>query len=199
MLVKMSIKEMSVEDKAEFLIAVRNYRCQKRKKWAEGMDYKASDKSSDGTILLRSIASQGKTGFVGINDVKNMLKVMKREDCASGVLIGRRFTDAATREMTQENIQKVSDEYMPPIEPNDIFLTINDCVNSLCRAKCGEIPRKEDDCKGRLKESYCNVRSISDNASFHFEHGWVSLMKNDLRQLLSLNKPEKMRVSICLE
>ena len=120
-----------------------------------------------------------------------MLKVMKRKDCDSGVLIGKRFTDAATQEMTQDNIQHVSDVYMPPIKPENIFLTINGCIDDLCRARCGTIPLKESDCKGRLRESLCRVRSISDDALFHFEQGWLSLMKNDLRQLLSINKSTK--------
>jgi len=185
---------MSVEGKAELIIAIRNYKCEKREKRADGIDFKASDISSEEKILLRSIEPQGKTGFVGIDDVKKMLKVMKREDYHSGVLIGKRFTAAAVEEMAQENIQQVSDEYMPPLKPEKIYLTINDCVNNLCRAKCGEIPLKESDCKGHpLKEESCRVRAISDNALFHFEHGWASLMKNDLNQLLSLNRPKKAR------
>ena len=58
-LVKMSIEEMRIEDKAELLIAVRNYKCEKGEKWAEGMDYTASDKTSDKKVLLRSIEPQG--------------------------------------------------------------------------------------------------------------------------------------------
>jgi hypothetical protein len=120
-----------------------------------------------------------------------MVKVMKRKDCDRGVLIGKRFTDAATQEMNVNNIQQVSDEYMPPIKSENIILTINDCINNLCRTRCGAIPLKESDCKGRLKESLCRVRSISDDALFHYERGWMSLMKNDLRQLLLMNKTAK--------
>jgi hypothetical protein len=187
----MSEKEMSAEDKAEFLIAVRNYKCEKREKWSGGIDFMASDVTSDEKVLLRSIEPQSKPGFVGVDDVKNMLKVMKRKDCDRGVLIGKRFTNAATQEMNVYNIQQVSDEYMPPIKSENIILTINDCINNLCRTRCGAIPLKESDCNGRVKESLCRVRSISDDALFHYERGWMSLMKNDLRQLLLMNKTVK--------
>ena len=190
-MVEMREKEMSVEDKAEFLIAVRNYKCEKREKWSGGTDFMASDVTSEEKVLLRSIEPQTKLGFVGADDVKNMLKVMKRKDCDRGVLIGKRFTDAATQEMNVNNIQQVSDEYMPPVRSENIILTINDCVNNLCRTKCGAIPLKESDCKGRVKESVCRVRSINDDALFHYERGWMSLMKNDLRQLLLMNKTVK--------
>jgi len=187
----MSEKEMSVEDKAEFLIAVRNYKREKREKWSGGIDFMVSDVTSDEKLLLRLIEPQSNLGFVGADDVKNMLKVMKRKDCDRGVLISKRFTDAATQEMNLHNIQQVSDEYMPRIKSENIILTINDCINNLCRTRCGAIPQKESDCKGRLKESLCRVRSIGDDALFHYERGWLNLMKNDLRQLLLMNKTAK--------
>jgi hypothetical protein len=184
----MSKKEVSIEDKAEFLIAVRNLKCKKREKWSDGIDFMTSDVISDEKVFVRAIEPRSKAGFVGADDVKNMLKVMRHKDCDRGVLVGKRFTNAATQEMSLCNIQQVSDEYMPPVKSENIILTINDCVNNLCRTKCGAIPLKESDCKGSLEESLCRVRSISDNALFHYERGWMDLMKNDLRQLLLLNK-----------
>jgi hypothetical protein len=188
MLIDMSKKDVSIEDKAEFLIAVKNLKFEKREKWSDGIDFTTSDVISDEKTLVRVIEPRSKAGFVGADDVKNMLKVMRRKDCARGFIIGKRFTDAATQEMSLCNIQQVSDEYMPPVKTENIILTINDCVNSLCRTQCGAIPMKESECKGRLKESLCRVRSISDDALFHFERGWIDLMKNDLRQLLLMNK-----------
>jgi hypothetical protein len=190
-LIKMGIEEMKIEDRAEFIIAVRDYKCEKREKWADGIDYTASDKSSGLNVLLRSIEPQHKSTFVSVDDVRNMMKTMKRKRCASGVLVGNRFTDAASQEMAKNNIQQVSDSYMPPVTPEKIILTINGCTDSLCRKKCGGIPLKESECKGRLKEGLCPVKSISDDAIFHFERGWTDLMKNDLRQLLTLDKSIK--------
>ena len=187
-MVKMNEKEMSIEEKAEFLIAVKNLKCSKREKWSDGVDFMASDVVSDEKVFVRVIEPRSRSGFVGADDVKTMLKVMKRKDYARGVIIGKRFTDAATQEMISCNIQQVSDEYMPAVKSESIILTINGCVNNLCRTKCGAIPLKESDCKGRVKESVCRVRSINDDALFHYERGWMDLMKNDLRQLLIMNK-----------
>ena len=184
---------MSIEDKAELIIVMRNYKCEKRKRRTDGVDFTVSDAESDEKILLRSIEPQAKAGFVGVDDVKKMLKVMKSEDCDRGVLIGKRFTTAAAEEMVQEKIQQVSDEYMPPFKPEKLYFTINDCVNSLCRAKCGDIPLKQSDCKAFMDGNSCRVRTISNNSSFHFEQGWMCLLKDDLKQLLSLQKAVKMR------
>jgi hypothetical protein len=184
----MSKEEMSVEDKAEFLIAVRNYKCGKRKKWSNGVDFVASDGVSDEKVLVRLIKPQNRLRFVGADEVTSMLRVMRSEGCVKGVLIGRRFSAAATREMNTCNIQQVSDEYMPPVKLENMVLTISECVNNLCKTKCGTVPLRASDCKANVKDRFCRVRSISDDALFHRERGWMDLLKNDLRQLLLLNK-----------
>ena len=184
----LKLVKMSVEDKAELIIALRNYKCEKRKKRTDGIDFTVSDSLLEEKILLRSIEPQAKAGFVGVDDVKKMLKVIKSEDYDRGVLIGKRFTVAAVEEMVHYKIQHVSDEYMPPFKPDKLYLTINDCANNLCRAKCGAVPLKESNCQSKKDENPCRVKAISRNASFHFEKGWMSLLKDDLKQILLLNK-----------
>jgi len=187
----MSKMEISVKDKTEFLVAIRNLKCGKKEKWADGTDLVASDFVADEKVLVRTIMPRNKSGFVGADDVKDMLKVMRRKDCERGIIVGKRFTESAAEEMRLSNIQQVSDDYMPPVASENIMLTINDCINSLCRTKCGAAPLKESDCKGNSRESLCRIRSISDDSLFHYERGWIDLLKNDLRQLLLMNRTAK--------
>ena len=162
-------------------MAVRNYSCEDREKWEEGTDITALDEESNEKILLRMVNSKSSSGFVGIDTVRKMWEVMERENYDKGFLLGKRFTDAAKQEMAQKGIQRISERYKPTINPERLFLRINHYVNKLCKTKCGKIPQKESDC-----QSNCRIRIISDNACFHFGHGWISLMKNDLKQLLSV-------------
>jgi hypothetical protein len=187
----MSVKEMSNEDKAEFLIAVRNYKFEGKEKWSKGLDFKVSDETSGENVLLRLVDPNKKSGYIGADDVKAMVANMKRKDCELGILIGRRFTDAAKEEMTEGNIQQVSEDYMPPVTSENMILTINDCIDSICTTKCGKIPMQKSDCTGDLNTGICKVRTISDDVSFHSERGWTNLVKNDLRQLLLMNKIAK--------
>jgi len=172
---------MGIQDEVEIVMAVRNYSCEEREKWDEGIDITALDEASNEKILLRVVNSKSSSGVVGIDTVRKMWEVMEREDYDKGFLLGKRFTDAAKQEMVQKGIQRISERYMPTFNPERLFLRINHYVNKLCKTKCGKIPQKESDC-----QSNCRIRIISDNACFHFEHGWTSLMKNDLKQLLSL-------------
>ena len=34
----------------------------------------------------------------------------------------------------------------------------------------------------------CDVRLVSDNASFHFEHDWMDFLDRDLTDLLTIEK-----------
>jgi hypothetical protein len=184
----MSNIEMNVRDRAEFLLAMQNLKIGKEEKWTEGTDFVASDVVADDKVLVRLVEARGKSGFVGAEDVKRMVKVMRRKNCVRGIVVGKRFTQAAVAEMRSSNIQQASDEYMPPVPPENLVLKINDCINSLCITRCGVVPLQEDDCKGLLKGKPCRVRSISDDVLFHYERGWIDLLKNDLRQLLSLGQ-----------
>ena len=186
---------MSAEEKAGVIIALRNYKCERKKKRSDGVDFSVLDSASDEKILMRSLNLQTKAGFVSVDDVKRMLKDMKTQKCDRGVLISRRFTNAATEEMALGKIQQVSDEYMPPASLENIYGTLNEHVSSLCKTKCGAASSKQSDCQSWRDGSECRVKTISNNASFHFERGWTSLLNGDLRQLLSLPKNLKGRVT----
>lgn len=177
---------MSIKDEAELFMAMRNYSCEDREKWDEGIDIIALDTVSNEKVLLRIVETKSKSGFIGIDTVRKMREAMEREDYDKGVLFGKRFTDAAKQELTQNHIQRISEGYMPTFKPERLYLRINQYVNAMCKTKCGKIPEKESDCKGD-----CRIRVISDNSSFHFEQGWVNLMKKDLKQLLALNGSKK--------
>jgi len=162
-------------------MSMKNFSCEEREEWDRGTDITALDEKSNEKVLLRIVESKSKSGFVGIDAVKEMLEAMEREDYDKGVLFGKKFTVAAKRELKQNDIQRISEGYMPKFKPERLYLRINQYVNDLCKAKCGKIPEKESDCKGD-----CRIRVISDNASFHFEQSWINLMKNDLKQLLGI-------------
>ena len=167
-------------------MSMRNYSCEEREEWDQGMDITALDEESNEKVLLRIVEPKSRSGFVGVDAVREMLEAMEREDYDKGVLLGKRFTDAAKRELMENDIQRISDSHKPRFKPERLYVRINNYVNDLCKAKCGKIPKKESDCKGD-----CRIRIISDNASFHFEQGWIKLMKNDLKQLLAIRDSKK--------
>jgi len=181
---------MSLELKAELVMAIKDYECEERQRLDEGIDLTASDAKSDAKILLRVVTEpQTKSEVVGVDAVRKMTEAMKRENYDKGVLISKRFSEAAKREMSRKGIQMVSEEYTPRFKPQKLYLKIQDCIDDLCKAKCGRVPKKESDCKGRDSNGHysCKIRLISDNASFHSERGWTRFLENDLMQLLAVH------------
>jgi hypothetical protein len=102
------------------------------------------------------------------------------------------------------------------LDIQEVYAKVIRCADELCKSRCGHIPQSEAECKGYsdaptqcafcggsgrkqgrqcpvcfgtgLGETHysCIVRLISDNADFHFEHGWVRLLQNDLYAILEL-------------
>ena len=182
---------MDVEDKAGIIIAVRKYKCTKKKRRIDGVDFSALDSASDEKILLRSMEPQSKAGYVGLSEVRQMVKDMKRQKYDRGVFISKRFTAAASEEMSLRKIQRVSEEYFPPVTPDTLYLTIGNCINNLCEENCGNIPSNRSECHSGTEGNICRIKTIGENASFHFNVGLIKLLNDDLRQLLSLRKTVK--------
>jgi hypothetical protein len=158
----------------------------KTKKLANCTDFTVFD-ASNKKVLLRCIEPQGKA-YVGIGEVKSMIELIKREDYSRGILISNGFTAAALEGMVAGNIQQVSDVYMPPFETEKLYLTIFNRISNQCKAKCGKMGLKESNCQEKREKGPCKIKSIANNALFHFEQGWVDLLKNDLKLALALNK-----------
>ena len=181
---------MNMELKAELVMAIKDYECEERERLGNGIDFTASDAKSDDKILLRVITEpKTKSGVVNVDAVKEMADTIKHENYDKGVLISKRFSKAAEREMSRKDIQMVSEEFTHLLKPQELYRTICDYIDDLCQTKCGYIPQKESDCKGKDSNGHysCKIRVISDNASFHFERGWTRFLENDLMQLLAVH------------
>lgn len=94
--------------------------------------------------------------------------------------------------MESENIEAVSDKIKPHFKLEELYMTIDSCVQNLCIVKCGQLPENESDCKGYMDGHYsCDARLISDNANFHLKRGWIKLLERDLAKLLAVKKTLK--------
>ncbi|MFQ6081613.1 MAG: restriction endonuclease [Candidatus Bathyarchaeia archaeon] len=184
------LKGEGVVKMAELIMAVRDYENEEEQRWEKGIDIIASPIKSDDKILMRVITKpSSKSGVIGATAVREMGEELERKGYDKVFLIGKRFTKGAREVMSQEGIEMVSEKIMPSFKPQRLYVTIHNCINHLCRAKCGHVPREMSDCKGYSGGHYsCEIRLISDNAQFHFERGWTNLLQKDLEQLLTIGK-----------
>jgi len=180
-------------EKAEVISAVRDYETVETQRKKRMVDFTVSPSASDEKILMRVITDgHSKAGHVTADNVREMGEVLKARDYDEGILIGKRFTKAAQRAMTREEIELISERSRPRFKLERLHSVINRCVTGLCRAKCGAVPMTESDCVGYVDGHYsCDVRLVSDNASFHFELGWAGFLERDLTKLLAIEKALK--------
>jgi len=189
------IIEKELVEKAEVISAVRKYENSKIRKNGNEVDFTVSPSGSNDKILIRVITeAKSSSGYVGMNAVREMSEFIEKHDYDKGILIGKRFTEAAKSEMERRNIEAFSKNIRPYFKVEPLYLAINSRIENLCRMRCGHVPMKESECKGYVDGSYsCDVRLINDNVSFHAEHGWTGFLKKDLAKLLAIEKRVRKR------
>ena len=173
------------ENKTNFIIAVRGYKNVTRQKNGNFTDVTALDNLNN-KVLLRMIEPLTNE-YISLNDVKNMAELVKQDDYDSAILISRKFTDSALEEMRKQEIQYVSEDYMPPFDIRELYSAIMNRANNQCQKKCGKVLTATSDCKERATD-ICKIKLLAMNAKNHFEDEMVGLLKNDLKVALALNR-----------
>lgn len=171
------------EIKTNFIIAVRGYKIVKKQKSGTATDVIVLDNSNN-KVLLRTIEPLTPE-YIGINDIKNMAELVKRESYDSAIVISKHFTDNALNEISKQKIEYISEDYMPPFDIQELYLAIVNCANNSCQKKCGKTLTIIPDCEE--KTAYmCKTKALVTSAKEHFENGTIGLLKNDLRVALTL-------------
>jgi hypothetical protein len=185
-------KDEGLFETAKLVSAVRGYQLEQTRRKDEIVDFTVSPLESDERILIRIIKHRdGKTGYVGIDAVKEMSRTLQTQRYSRGIIVGKRFTEAARNETTREDIEVVH-VGTPRFKLDELYSVIQDHVDALCQARCGQAPDKKSDCQGHLNGDYtCKVRLLSDDADFHFEHGWIGLLERDMVRLLAIEEDLK--------
>jgi hypothetical protein len=184
------VDDESIVEKAEVVLAVRDYETMDIRKKESLVDFTVSPQKSDDKILVRVIVeTASKSGYIGVDSVRKMSDLLEKRDYDKGVLVGKRFTEAARSEMKKGGIEMISDMVTPNFKSAKLFSKIAEYTQKICEAKCGQVPLKDSDCKGHTDGHYsCDVRLTSDNADFHFERGWTNFLEKDLMKLLAIEK-----------
>ena len=180
---------MDPELKANLLMQIKGYAPKKRNKCENGFDIIASDKATKEKILLRVVKSPESMHGVDVEAADQMIAKKEKVKCDRGVFVSDKFTPAAIRKLAKEDIKAFPEGKMPGIEAVRLYSAARKLVDTLCKAKCGEIPQCEADCNGFSDDGYsCEVRRMSDDASFHFNHRWISLLIRDTQRLFALQR-----------
>ena len=71
----------------------------------------------------------------------------------------------------------------------EVLSAIQKKTFDLCKIKCGKVPETEDDCKGKKGRTYtCDIRRISDDATFHATMKWKTVLLEDFNHLCEIER-----------
>lgn len=180
---------------AELIIEYRGYDETDVTRSEKTIDIRASKLDSDEGILVRVVTNpQTGASVIGVDKAKEMVETLAKMDTKHGIILGDRFTNAAKRVLNENSIEFFTGKQniIKTIDPEQLYVKINEFVQRLCEDKCEKQPLSASECTGvtvetgTFKEYTCKIRQISDNADVHYEHRWWTMLQNDLRDLLSL-------------
>jgi hypothetical protein len=193
---------------AELIIEYRGYDETDVTRGDSTIDILASNSESNEGILVRVVTNpKNGASVIGVDKAKEMRETLAKLDVKHGVILGDRFTNAAKRVLNENSIEFFTGKQniIKSINPEQLYVKINEFVEQLCEERCGKQPLSASECSGvtkeagEFKEYTCTIRQISDNADVHYEHRWWTLLQNDLRDLLSLVILQKNRAGNAVE
>jgi hypothetical protein len=181
--------------KSELIMEFRGYDESSIDKREGSIDIVASEPESDAEVLVRVVTSTKLgTGVVGVDAARKMWDAVQAREVETGIMLGDRFTTAAKRVLKEHAIEFFTTQQpvIRSIDADGLYVKINAAVKQLCEATCGKYPSSAAECQGistgpnSFLKYPCRIRQLSDNADVYYEHRWFQLLRDNLRELLTM-------------
>lgn len=193
--------KMEVELKSEWLVnqielmkTLHGYKRERINDDIGSIDYIASTDDHGEKLLRVIIDPQSNVSKADMETARKILESLEKEDYDEAIIMAEEFTEASKRLLRENKINYISPDKKPRYSIFELMDAIQMVTYELCSGKCGKVPTSSSDCNGYQDHKYtCPVRSISDNADFHAERGWLWLLEKDFSQLVKLREEMKAR------
>lgn len=122
--------------------------------------------------------------------VKETIETMDEEGYKEAKIITANLTNNAKKLIIEKkNLDFITRDRRTPYSINELYYANQVMADKLCKSICGKAPKTDNDCKGYHQgKSSCMVRMISDNADFHAERQWFSMLYDDFSKLLDIKR-----------
>jgi len=144
----------------------------------------------EGKKLLRVVVDSGLTASRATFEIATKtLESVEGGSYDAAIIVAEGFTSASKRLARKEGgLDCVSpdNEHHSLI---DLIEAVQRETQRLCELRCGKFPASAEDCRGYRDGEYtCPVRRVSDDADFHVERRWPTLLKKDFSKLVELRR-----------
>jgi hypothetical protein len=152
------------------------------------IDYVIDDKN--GKKLIRAmVQDNNQAAPVYVNTIRATIEELK-EEYDEAVILTKRITNAAHDIVKQhENLEVITPKTRHSFSLIEILSAIQKKTLKLCKIKCGKAPETLEDCNGKDGRQYtCDLRRLSDDATFHATMKWKKVLLEDFNNLCKLER-----------
>ncbi len=152
-------------------------------------------KEEDQMKLMRALVDEDGSSDIGYMDkVNKTIEDIQEGEVDEALILADRFTASARRLMKEnDNVDYVSSKFTPMYRLSDLVYAIQQKTMQLCKNNCGSVPKSKDDCKGINEDGYtCQIRRISDDATFHAQMKWKEVLLEDFNKLVELEYDKEL-------
>jgi hypothetical protein len=127
---------------------------------------------------------------VYIDTLRSTIKELEDKKYDIITIISKRMTGSAHElVMKSSNLSVITPNTKNNFSFIEILSAIQKKTRDLCKNKCGKAPETQDDCSGKIDRMYsCDIRRISDNATFHAKMKWKIVLLEDFYNLYCIEK-----------
>lgn len=125
-----------------------------------------------------------------VEKIRSIINELDEEKFQKAVIITKRITDSAYDLVAEhENLEIITPTMKNNFSLVEMLSAVQMKTVRLCKIKCGKAPETRDDCKGKQGREYlCDIRRISDDATFHATMKWKDVLQEDFNNLCELER-----------
>ena len=163
-------------------------RPKKNKKFGS-IDYLVKNK--DSKRLVRAMIDENNNAApVYVDTIRSTIQEIEEKEYSEAIIISKRITNSAYELVTQvDNLNVITPNTKNNFSLIEVLSAIQSKTRELCKIKCGKAPETKQDCTGKKGRIYdCDIRRISDDATFHATMKWKTVLLEDFNNLCEIEK-----------
>ncbi len=125
-----------------------------------------------------------------VDTIRATITELEEKKYEEALILSKRITDSAFELVGQyENLDVITPKMKHIFSLVEVLSAIQKKTRDLCVIKCGKAPETKEDCDGKKGRTYtCDIRRISDDATFHATMKWKDVLFEDFYNLCEIEK-----------
>lgn len=144
-----------------------------------------------GKKLIRAMVDENNHSAPAyVDTIRATILELEEEKYDEAIILSKRITNSAHELVAQTyNLNVITPSTKHNFSLIEVLSAIQSKTRGLCKIKCGKVPETREDCKGKKGRTYeCDIRRISDDATFHATMKWKTVLLEDFNNLCEIEK-----------